>query len=141
MPKENKDHKEKTKEPTPEFTEGPVSKGWDSHTQWQQGVPNTDESEKDAKKRKNPNSEQTNQKKAKTFEELCEQERVGEAYGRGRSITPPGTQEKSPPNSPTYAPISPPYAPDSPAYSPTSPPYIPGSPLPGDADPSLSPSY
>ena len=133
--------KEKTKEPTPEFTEGPVSKGWDGHTQWPQGAPNTDESEKDAKKRKNQNPEQTNQKKAKTFKELCEQERVGEAYGRGGSITPPGTQEQSPPNSPTYAPNSPLYGPDSPAYSPTSPPYIPESPLSGDADPPLSPAY
>ena len=52
-----------------------------------------------------------------------------------------GTQEKSPPNLPTYAPISPSYRPDSPAYSPTSPPYVSESPPPGDADPSRSPAY
>ena len=134
-------------ETTPKFTDGPASKRWDGLTSWprMQPIPPTvDEPEKTPNKRKNQAATEPKnpkKKKAKTFEELCEQERVGEAYGRGRSITPPVTQEQSPPNSPTYAPISPPYRPDSPAYSPTSPPYVSESPPPGDEDPSRSPAY
>lgn len=100
MPKEKTDPEETLDDTTLKFTEGPVGAGWDGLTSWplmQPSSPTVDEPKQTPNKRKKQAAaDPKNPKKLKkpqTFEEWCEQERVEEAYGRGRSITPPGTQD------------------------------------------------